>query len=106
MKKTALHFAGRRHSAKGITSTVIGGIAWLIFLALCISSSVHGGDAPLLVGTIGVLDTVFALAGIILAWLGFQERDVYYAFPIAGMSVNGILFIVYFSLYFMGVAIM
>ncbi len=106
MKKTALHFAGRRHSSRGVASIVIGGIAWLIFLALCISSSVSGGAAPMLVGTIGVLDALFAIAGMITAWRGFQERDVYYALPIVGMSANGILFVVYFSLYFMGVAIL
>lgn len=105
MKKTALHFAGRRHSTKGVTSTIIGGIAWLIFLALCVSSSSTGGNAPLLVGIAGILDALFVLLGMIIAWSGFQERDVYYVFPIVGMLANGILFVVYFSLYFMGIAL-
>ena len=30
-KKSALHFSGRKHSKNGTVSTVIGGIAWLIF---------------------------------------------------------------------------
>ena len=105
MKKTALHFAGRKHSGKGITSTVIAGIAWLIFLALCVSSSATGGNAPVLVGVLGILDAFFVLAGMIVAFLGFQERDVYYLLPAVGMVLNGILFVIYFSLYFMGVAI-
>lgn len=104
MKKTALHFAGRRHSTKGILSAVIGGIAWLIFLVLCVSSSSTRGNAPLLVGIVGILDALLGLAGMRIAWSGFQEKDVYYIFPIVGMLENGILFVIYFSLYFMGIA--
>ncbi len=105
MKKTALHFSGRRHSGKGIASTVIAGIAWLIFVALCVTSSASGGNAPVLVGILGILDAFFVLAGMVTAFLGFQERDVYYWLPAVGMVLNGILFVIYFSLYFMGVAI-
>lgn len=104
-KKTSLHFTGRRHSGKGIISTVIGGISWCIFIALCVCSSTTAGNAELFVGGIGILDAVFALAGMILAVRGFQEREVYYVLPTIGVIANGGLFVLYFSLYFMGIAI-
>ena len=103
-KKSSLHFAGRKHARKGIISTVIGGIAWCIFITLCVYSTTTGGNAEAVAGIIGILDAFFALAGMIVAFHGFQERDVYYVLPAVGISLNGILFVIYFSLYFMGVA--
>ncbi len=104
-KKTALHFTGRQHSRRGMISTAIAGIAWLVFLALCVYSSATGGNAAGPAGIIGIADAFFVLAGMLIAFRGFQERDVYYALPTAGMILNGILFVIYFSLYFMGIAI-
>ena len=104
-KKTSLHFTGRRHARGGIISTVIAGIAWIVFIALCVYSSSTGGNAASVAGILGIMDAVFVLAGMITAFKGFQERDVYYVLPTAGMVLNGILFVIYFSLYFMGVAL-
>jgi len=104
-RKTSLRFSGRKHSRGGMISTVIGGIAWSIFIAVCICSSVAGGNAELFVGGIGILDAFFSIAGIINAIRGFKEREVYYVLPTVGIVLNGILFVIYFSLYFMGIAI-
>ncbi len=104
-KKSALRFTGRRHARGGIISTVMAGIGWLVFAALCVYSSAMEGNATLVVGILGLLDAVLALIGAIVAFRGFHERDVYYVLPAVGMVLNGILFVVYFALYFMGVAI-
>ena len=104
-KKTSLHFSGRRHARGGIISTVMAGIAWIIFLALCVYSSATGGNAAAVAGVLGILDAIFVLSGMLIAFRGFHERDVYYVLPTVGMVLNGILFVVYFSLYFMGVAV-
>lgn len=104
-KKSSLHFTGRRHPRGGIISTVMAGIGWLLFAALCVYSSATEGNAAVVVGILGILDAFFVLAGTIIAFRGFYERDVYYVLPAVGMACNGILFIIYFSLYFMGVAI-
>lgn len=103
--RTSLRFTGRRHARGGIISTVIGGIAWVIFIALCVYSSANEGNASTVTGLIGIFDAFFALEGMILAFRGFHEHDVYYALPAVGMVLNGILFVIYFSLYFMGIAI-
>lgn len=103
-KKSSLHFTGRQHARGGIISLVIAVIAWIVFVTLCVYSSSSGGNAAYVAGVLGMADAVFSLAGMILAWKGFQERDVYYILPAVGMVLNGILFVIYFSLYFMGVA--
>lgn len=104
-KKRRLHFSGRRHARGGIISTVMAGIGWIIFVALCVYSSSTGGNAAAVAGILGILDAVFALAGMIIAFRGFYERDVYYVMPAVGMVTNGILFVAYFTLYLMGIAI-
>lgn len=105
-ERSSLRFTGRRHSRGGVISTVMAGIAWILFAALCIYSSATGGNAETVAGILGILDAVFVLAGMVVAFRGFYERDVYYALPAVGMVLNGSLFVIYFSLYFMGIAIL
>ena len=104
-KRSSLHFTGRRHARGGVISLVIAVIAWVVFTALCVYSSSTGGNAAYVAGILGMVDALFVLAGVFVAFKGFQERDVYYVLPAVGMVLNGILFVIYFSLYFMGVAI-
>lgn len=101
-KKKTLHFSGRTHSKKGIVSTVMAGIAWIIFIALCVYSTGSGGNADIKIGILGILDVAFCIAGMITAMKGFQERDIFYVFPGVGMGLNGLLVVIYFVLYFMG----
>jgi len=104
-KKSSLHFTGRRHARGGSISVAIAIIAWIIFITLCVYSSSSGGNAAYVAGILGMADAVFVLVGMFLAFKGFQERDVYYVLPTVGIVLNGILFVIYFVLYFMGVAI-
>lgn len=105
-EKSSLHFSGKRTSGLGIGTTVMGGIGWIVFLAVSVYSASLDGQAESFVGIIGLLDAVLAAVGVVLSYRALQERDIYYVMPIIGMALNGILFIVYFSLYFMGIAIL
>ncbi len=104
-KKSSLHFSGRKHAKYGIASTVMGIIAWLVFAALCVSTISTGGNSESVVGIIGILDAIFALAGIYISMKGFREKDVYYVLPVSGLVLFGVLFVIYFVLYFMGAAL-
>lgn len=104
-KKSSLHFSGRTHSRKGMISVVVGGTAWCVFLGLCVYSTMQEGKAELAAGGIGILDAFLSFAGAVLSMKGFQEREVYYVLPTAGIILNGSLFVIYFVLYFMGIAI-
>ena len=104
-KKRSLRFSGRSHARGGIISTVIAGVGWLVFVALCVYSSSTGGNAAAVAGILGILDAVLALTGMVVAFKGFSERDVYYVMPAVGITLNGGLFVLYFILYLMGTAI-
>ncbi len=104
-EKNALHFQGRTASKPGIVSIVAGVLAWLVFIALAVYSASLSGAAESIVGVIGMFDMLFALVGVSFAAHGFKERDVFYGLPIAGLSLNAVLFLVYFVLYLTGMAI-
>ena len=104
-QKRTLRFSGRKHARGGIISTVMAGIGWIIFAALCVYSSSTGGNAAAVAGILGILDAVLALTGMVVAFKGFSERDVYYVMPAVGITLNGGLFVLYFILYLMGTAI-
>ena len=103
--KRSLRFSGRRHARGGIIATVMAGIGWLVFAGLCVYSFSTGGNAASVAGILGILDAVFALAGMVVAFRGFYERDVFYVMPAVGMILNGGLFVLYFVLYLMGTVI-
>ncbi|MGN0505930.1 MAG: DUF6142 family protein [Lachnospiraceae bacterium] len=104
-EKNSLHFQGRTASKRGRVSVVIGVVAWLVFAALAAYSASFQGNAEGMVGIIGILDMLFAFVGAAFAANGFKERDVFYGMPVAGMSLNAILFLTYFVLYLTGMAI-
>jgi len=105
-KKSSLHFAGRRHSKKGIIATVMAGVAWCVLIVLCVRAALMEEGVEPVAGMIGILDAFLALAGMFLGWKGLQEREVYYVLPILGLVLNGVLFVVYFSMYFMGIVVL
>ena len=95
----------KEYSKVGMMSLVIGVIAWGIFLALSIYSAMTNGTAEKIVGVIGIIDAIFVMFGARVAFKGLQEREESYALAITGIILNGLLFVIYFSLYFMGVSI-
>ena len=104
-EKSSLHFTGKRVSGAGVGATVMGAIGWIVFVGLSVYSAGSGGQAEFFVGVIGLLDAILCLVGAIVAYRALQERDIYYAVPIVGLVLNAILFVLYFSLYFMGIAV-
>lgn len=104
-EKSSLEFREKKHSKKGTTSLVIGILAWLVFAVLSLVSCIWEGAAPGQIGAFALLDAILSLFGAMYAVKGFQERDVYYGMPTAGILLNGGLFVVYFCLYLMGLAI-
>ena len=105
-KKTSLRFRTKEYSKVGMISVVIGVIAWVIFIALSIYSAMTNGTAEKIVGVIGIIDAIVVMFGARLAFKGLQEREESYALAITGVILNGLLFVIYFSLYFMGISIM
>lgn len=101
-KKERLQFSGRRHTHIGIWSAVIGILDLIGFIVVSIVSSFYGGEGGLILGVVGLLLFALALIGFILSCKAIRQRDVYYRFPIMGITLNGIMMIILMILYILG----
>ena len=101
--RDGMHFHSKKRSREGVAGFVLSLIAVVVFLVLCIVSAVAKGEAGAFVGAIG-LGTMFLCVGsFYLSFKGLKERDVYTRLPFAGLIISGVLFVVLFCLYILGI---
>lgn len=102
-KRKSFKLKGKKHSVKGVISLLIACLIIIVFIIISVLSSQTGGNGGLELGIVGVLCFIAAIIGFILGYTGFKEKDIYYAAPILGVILNGLLFILHMSLYIIGV---
>ncbi len=101
-ERSGMHFHGRKRSKGGVAGFALAVAAVVIFLALCVISAVAKGAAGMYVGGLGLLTMVICGAAFWLSFKGLKEKDVYTRLPFAGLLISGILFVVLFCLYIVG----
>jgi len=87
----------------GITATIIGIAVIAGFLTISMISGLNKGDGSIILGLIGLLLFFVAVLGFVLAYKAFKKKDIYYRFPIIGVVLNGLMIIVLFVIYLMGI---
>lgn len=97
-----IHFSGRRHTRLGVTSAVIGIVNVLGFTTVSILSGTSHGNGGIYLGIIGLLLFGFAIFGFYLSYKALKEKDVFYRFPMIGISLNGLMIIIFLILYIIG----
>lgn len=97
-----IQFSGRRHTRIGILSMVIGILAVIGFIAISIISGYFAGQAGIVIGVVGIVLFVIALFGFVLSCKALKQRDIYYRFPIIGVTANGIMMMALMVIYIMG----
>ncbi len=100
--KEMIHFSGRRQTKMGILSTVIGVIDVLGFLIISIISGFAGGKGGFIIGITGIILLVLSVTGFVVSYKSFKKKDIFYGFPIAGAVINGLMIIILFALYLLG----
>ena len=103
-RKSKMKFIGRKHSLYGMISSVLGGVNLLLFILLIVITTNSAGTTGVWLGLAGLLLLVISLAGALLGVAGFKQKDVFYRFPIIGVTTNGVLFLCYVILYFFGLS--
>lgn len=102
-ERRGMHFHGRKRSKTGVAGFVISVVCIVSFLLLCIISAVAKGESGEFIGALGL----FVMAGCGVSFYyslkGLKERDVYTRLPFAGLIISGVLFVVLFCLYIMGI---
>lgn len=101
--KGTIHFSGRRHTKTGIIATLIGIMVVIGFSCISLISGLNKGNGGFILGLIGFFLFFCAVAGFILAYKAFKKKDIFYRFPIIGITVNGIMIIILLIIYLMGI---
>ena len=102
-KKMMYSFAEKKNSVNGIIATIMGTISLVFLLAMIYTSYYMRGDAGLYAGAVGVCGIVFALVGFVLGIVSFSEKNIKYKYPKIGSVLCGIVFVIWLSLYLIGV---
>lgn len=100
--KEKLRFSGRRHSKRGIVSAGMGIVVLIGFFIISIISGSMKGQGGELLGALGLGLFVIAVFGAFLSYKSFYERDIYYRFPIIGGVLNGLMTLIFVTLYILG----
>lgn len=101
--KGTIHFSGRRHTKTGILASLIGFIVVIGFSCISMISGLNRGNGSFYLGLIGFFLFFCAVTGFILAYKAFKKKDIFYRFPIIGLTVNGIMIIILLVIYIMGI---
>lgn len=103
-KKKMYTFSERRHSRKGITSTVLGSISVVIFIALTYFAWWSYGEGGAILGSLGVTGIVFALCGLVSGLTSFREKHILYTFSNAGSIVSSVALVLWIFVILLGVS--
>ena len=84
-------------------SAVIGIIVVIGFVAISLVSGYYGGEGGVVLGIAGLLLFVVSIFGFYLSIKALKQADIYYRFPMIGITTNGIMMIVLMVLYILGI---
>lgn len=99
-----IQFSGRRHTRLGILSAVIGIIAVIGFVGVSLVSGYYGGEGGIVIGIAGLLLFVVSIFGFFISIKALKQVDIYYRFPMIGITTNGVIMIVLMVIYIIGIA--
>ena len=83
-------FTNKRNTKRGIMSTVYGVLSLVSLIVVVYLAYAAGGVAPVNYGITGVLVTIFAIIGVVLAVLSLNEGESYKFFGWLGLLLNGL----------------
>lgn len=101
-ERTRLKFKGRHYSVKAFVSLGLGITSLAGYIIMTAVSEKSAGQAGPAVGMAGVIMAILAIAGFVLGLRSLKERDIFYSFSYAGISLSGIALIIYLVSYIVG----
>lgn len=97
-----IRFSDKSHPKRGIVSVILGVLAIVILLALCIVSGTKKGNAGIEIGVMGLATMILSVIGFVLAIRSSKEEDIYHVTPAVGSILNGILILLFMVLFIRG----
>lgn len=90
MSKKGYKFTNKKHSPKAVMSTVFGILSDVSLIVLVYLSYLRGGQVPVNYGIAVILVLIFAIIGVLLGVLAWQEREKFKVFAIIGLVLNAV----------------
>jgi membrane associated rhomboid family serine protease len=97
-------FAEKKHSQRGLVSTILGSISLVIFLVLAYLAYYLDGQGGAWFGSIGFTGAVFALMGVVLGLKSFGEENTLFLFSKIGSILNGCVLAIWIFVILIGVS--
>ena len=101
-RKSIIKFQGRTHSKRGMASLILGVLVIVTVLTAFFLSGVNKGNGGVLLGIIGLSGFAISIFGFILGIKSFKEKDIFFVAPVLGVGSNGVMLVVLFCLYIVG----
>lgn len=102
-RKRMYSFAEKKHSQRGLVSTILGGVSVIIFVVLAWIAYYLDGQGGAYLGAIGLTGAVFSLMGLILGLISFGEQDTLYFFSKLGTILCGCILAVWIFVILIGI---
>ncbi|MBO4395580.1 MAG: hypothetical protein J5819_04465 [Eubacterium sp.] len=100
--KQNIHFSTRSHPRIGILSLIMGSIALIILITLCLISGSDSGMSGPWIGIAGFWTLVLAIVGFVFAIRSYRMEDIYMITPMLGSIFNGTTLVAVLLLYVVG----
>ena len=81
-------FTNKKHPEKGIMSAILGMISLVSVAAAVYQTYLAKGNAGGNMGIVGLMITVFSIAGLVLGYMAKNEPDKFKFFPYLGLVLN------------------
>ena len=101
--KRMYSFAEKKHSQRGLVSSILGGISLIIFLILAYVAYYMDGKGGAYLGSIGLMGVVFSFTGLFMGLLSFREQDTIYFFSKLGTILNGCVLALWIFIILIGI---
>ena len=102
MAKHKYKFSTKKHSVGGVVATIMFVCAIALFIwSICVSFQAQGKGGKV-VGEIALTSFAVAIVGMFIGLISYKESDRYHTFSFVGALLNGIMSIVMFMLFIVG----
>ncbi len=101
-RRHKIQFSDRSHPKAGIVSTVMGAVALILLIVLCLISGAARGLSGGWIGVAGMWTLILSIVGFVLAVKSYKMEDIYRITPMLGSILNGVVSVVMMLLYVQG----
>lgn len=101
-RKRSIKFSDKSHATKGIISTILGGVSFVLMMVLIIISFSKKGAVGIYAGSIGLTAFFVAIVGLTTGISSFKERERYYLFSKIGSLLNAFIIALWVVIYMIG----